>query len=428
MNEPISNWAGNFHYSINRVLQPESLQDLKQLVTSSAKLRVVGSRHSFNAIADSNENLVSLKNFDRVLKIDDQAKTVTVEGGVTYGQLSKVLHAAGFALHNLASLPHISIVGAVSTATHGSGDRNGNLATAVRSLELLTSSGELLELSGDQLQGTVVSLGALGIVTKITLAIEPAYSVQQEIFERLPWGDLYEHFDELMQSQYSVSVFTNWQAEWANQVWLKRRCEENQPLELLRELWGAQAAQSNVHPLVELSAEPCTPQMGEPGPWYDRLPHFRLDQTPSNGAELQSEYFVPRQHAIAAVQAVAALGDLIRPHLLISELRTVAADDLWLSPAYQRDILGIHFTWKRDWPAVKELLPQIEAALAPFAVVPHWGKLFTIPAEQVRAHYSKLPDFVALAQRYDPRGAFRNPFINTFIFGEGAHQLQNAVE
>ena len=157
--------------------------------------------------------------------------------------------------------------------------------------------------------------------------------------------------------------------------------------------------------------------MGVPGPWYERLPHFRMGFTPSAGKELQSEYFLPREQAMEAILAVERVHEQVGPHLLITEIRTIAADELWMSPCYKRPSVTIHFTWKQDWPAVSKLLPVIERELAPFGPRPHWGKLFTIPAAQLRASYEKLPAFVELSGRFDPRGKFRNEFLNANVFG-----------
>jgi xylitol oxidase len=346
---------------------------------------------------------------------------VTVNGGVTYGQLCRQLHGQGYALHNLASLPHISVAGACATATHGSGDGNGNLATAVAAMEMVTADGDMVVLSrdqdGEQFQGAVVGLGGLGVVTKLTLDTVPAFAMQQEVYENLPLAQLDDSFEDILSSAYSVSLFTDWQNERVNQVWLKRRVTDDTALTLAPSFFEATLAPSHRHPIASLPAEPCTAQMGIPGPWYERLPHFRMDQTPSSGEELQSEYFVPRQHAVAALRAITRLQEHITPLLQISEVRTIAADTLWMSPCYQQACVAIHFTWQKNWPAVQKLLPLIEEQLAPFKARPHWGKLFTMPAAQLQSLYQKLPDFQDLLHTYDPQGKFRNAFLDTYIFG-----------
>ncbi len=348
------------------------------------------------------------------------ARNVTVDAGITYGQLAPYLHDKGFALHNLASLPHISVAGACSTATHGSGEKNGNLATAASGLEMVTASGEVLNLSrekdGETFRGAVVGLGALGVITKIKLHVQPTFMMQQHVYENLPLAAVKEHFDAIQSSAYSVSLFTDWQNERVNEVWIKKRLEKDQAIEAAPEFFGATLATRNLHPIAQLSAENCTEQMGVPGPWYERLPHFRMGFTPSAGKELQSEYFVPRRHAVEAILAVERLRDQITPHLMISEIRAIAADDLWLSPCYKQPCITIHFTWQQDWPAVRRLLPVIERELAPFNARPHWGKLFTMTPMQLRSIYKKLPEFVQLIQQYDPQGKFRNEFLKTNIF------------
>jgi xylitol oxidase len=421
MTEHQTNWAGNYTYSAARLHRPETVEQLQELVIRSSKLKVLGSRHSFNGIADSPEDLISLQHLDPTVAVDRERGTVTVAGGVTYGQLCRQLHRDGCALHNLASLPHISVAGACATATHGSGDGNGNLATAVAAMELVTADGDVVVLSreqhGDQFQGAVVGLGGLGVVTKLTLDTSPTFAMQQEVYENLPLAQLEAYFDEIVSSAYSVSLFTDWQNERVNQVWLKRRLTDDAALALAPRFFEATLAPGQRHPIASLSAEPCTAQMGIPGPWYERLPHFRLDDTPSSGEELQSEYFVPRQHAVAAVRAITQLRDQVAPLLQISEVRTIAADTLWMSPCYQQACVAIHFTWKKNWPAVQKLLPLIEEQLAPFNARPHWGKLFTMPPSRLQSLYEKLPDFQDLLRFYDPRGKFRNAFLERYIFG-----------
>ena len=418
--DKLTNWAGNLEYSTASLYAAKSLEQVQDFVKKQAKLKVLGSRHCFNNIADSKDTFLSLKALDEIVSLDPQARTVTVGAGITYGQLSPLLHNKGFALHNLASLPHISVAGACTTATHGSGEKNGNLATAVSALELVTGSGEVVKLSrqkdGDLFKGTVVGLGALGVITKITLEIQPTYMMRQYVYENLPLREMKDHFDAIQASAYSVSLFTDWQNQRFSEVWLKSRVEKGQAFDATPEFFGAKLATRNLHPIAELSAENCTEQMGVPGPWYERLPHFRLGFTPSAGKELQSEYFVPRQHALEAILAVERLRDQITPHLLITEIRAIAADDLWMSPCYQQPCVTIHFTWKQDWPAVSKLLPIIEKELAPFQARPHWGKLFTTSPKVLHSIYKKLPEFVALTRKFDPQGKFRNDFLNTIIF------------
>jgi len=416
----LKNWAGNLQYSTDRLYSANSFEQVRSYVKKHSKLKVLGTRHCFNNIADSTHNLLSMKSMDEVVALEPEAHTVTVDAGMTYGQLCPYLHSKGFALHNLASLPHISIAGACSTATHGSGERNGNLATAVSALELVTAAGEVVKLSrhqdGEAFQGAVVGLGSLGVITKVTLDIQPAFIVRQHVYENLPLAEVRDHFDAIESNAYSISLFTDWQKQRVSEVWIKSRVEEGQAFDATPEFFGAKLATKNLHPIAELSAENCTEQMGVPGPWYERLPHFRMGFTPSAGKELQSEYFVPRQHAVEAILAVERLRGHVSPHLMISEIRTIAADNLWLSPCYEQPCVSIHFTWKQDWPAVSKLLPMIEKELAPFKARPHWGKLFTMSPTELKSVYRRLPDFIQLSKKYDPQGKFRNEFLSTNVF------------
>ena len=424
MAEKRSNWANNYTYSAARIHYPETIEQVQALVSGSSKLRVLGSGHSFNAIADTPEDLVSLSRLNSPLEFDHTRHTVTVGAGVTYGKLCEQLQQEGYALPNLASLPHISIAGACATATHGSGDHNGNLATSVSAIEIVTANGTLAQLSRDQhseqFGGMVVALGGLGVVTRLTLDLMPAFEMRQDVYEDLPLEQLADHFDEIEASAYSVSLFTDWQNERINQVWLKRRIMPDITLDLADDLFGATLATTQRHPIANLSAENCTEQLGIPGHWYARLPHFRMGFMPSNGEELQTEYLIPRHHAIAALHAVESLRDQLAPLLQVSEIRTIAPDNLWMSPCYQQPCVAFHFTWKKDWEAVKMLLPLIEGQLAEFKARPHWGKLFTMSAPYIQSLYPKLGDFQRLLHSYDPQGKFRNPFLDTYIFG-GSH-------
>jgi alditol oxidase len=419
--ERLTNWAGNLVYGTDRLYSASSLQQVQDFVKKESSLKVLGTRHCFSNIADSTHNLLSVKTMDDVVELDARASTVTVNAGITYAQLSPYLHGKGFALHNLASLPHISVAGACSTATHGSGEKNGNLATAVSGLEFVTAAGDLVKLSrqqdGETFQGTVVGLGAIGVITKLTLDIQPTFMMRQYVYENLPLDEAKEHFNAIEGSAYSVSLFTDWQKQRINEVWIKSRIEDGRSFDAKPTFFGAKLATKNLHPIAELSAGNCTEQMGVPGPWFERLPHFRMGFTPSAGKELQSEYFVPRQHAVEAILAVERLRDQISPSLLISEIRAVAADNLWLSPCYKQPCVTIHFTWKPDWPAVSKLLPVIEKELTPFNARPHWGKLFSTSPAALKSIYEKLPDFAQLSTKYDPRGKFRNQFLTKNIFG-----------
>jgi xylitol oxidase len=410
------NWARNLEYRASAFHQPTSVEELATIVAGASRIRALGSRHSFNPIADTTGLSVSVRGIGGDIEIDTAARTVTVPGGALYGEFVEELDRAGWAIHNLASLPHISVAGAIATGTHGSGVRNGSLASVVAGLELVLADGTTITTRRGEpdFPGMVVSLGSLGIVTRVVLDIEPTFQVRQDVYEGLSWAALAEHFDAVTAAAYSVSLFTDW-GDDISQVWLKSRLDD--PRALPGELFGATPATRERHPLPELSAETTTPQLGAPGPWWERLPHFRLGFTPSNGEELQTEFLVPGVDAVEAIDAVRALGRRIQPHLIASEIRTIAADDLWLSPNHSTDCVGIHFTWKQHVPEVTALLGELAIALGSFEVRPHWGKLFDADPEALARIYPRMADFRSLAERLDPTGKFRNELVDTWIFG-----------
>ncbi|GGT32430.1 putative xylitol oxidase [Streptomyces atratus] len=407
------NWAGNITFGARRLSMPRSEAELRETVSASAALHALGTRHSFNTVADTRGDLVSVAGLPRRVEIDREAGAVTVAAGLRLGEFADVLHENGYALHNLGSLPHISVAGACATGTHGSGVGNGSIAGAVRALDMVTADGRNVSLRrGDaDFPGAVVAMGALGVVTALTLDVVPAFEVQQWVYEDLQEARLTSSFDEVMSAAYSVSVFTDWREGPLNQVWLKQRVGSEGPQRAPEEWFGARLADGPRHPIAGMPAENCTRQQGVAGPWHRRLPHFRLEFTPSNGDELQSEYFVARQDAPAAYAALGRLRERIAPLLQITEIRTVARDDLWLSPAGGRDSVAFHFTWVPDTAAVTPVLGAIEEALAPFGARPHWGKVFTTTPGTLRTLYGKYADFERLAARFDPEGKFRNDFL-----------------
>jgi len=393
------------------------VEELQQLVKKLDKQKALGSRHCFNDIADSPKNQISTRQLNKVMSVDTDKGTVTIQSGVRYGDFAAELDSKGYALHNLASLPHITVAGACSTATHGSGVALGNLATHVVAMEIVNPQGEIVKIdrTHPEFLGSIVGLGALGIITTVTLELEKTFQVRQDVFQELPLASLEKHFDEIMLSGYSVSLFTNWLDQKISQVWIKRRTDKT-ITELANDFFGAKAATRNLHPIVTMSAENCTDQMGVPGPWYNRLPHFKMGFVPSGGKELQSEFFVPHGNAVDAILALEKKKDLINPQLFISEIRTIAADELWMSPCYHQDSVAIHFTWKQNPDEVSKLIPMIENELAPYKMKPHWGKLFSVNPALLHERYEKYPDFLALTRKYDPDGKFRNHYLDLNIY------------
>ncbi|MEV6838259.1 FAD-binding protein [Streptomyces sp. NPDC051133] len=409
---PVTNWARTITYTAKEFHRPRTLDALRALVSAGARVRVLGSGHSFNRIADPGADgvLVSTAALPPVLEVDTAARTVRVSGGVRYAELADAVHAHGLALPNMASLPHISVAGSVATGTHGSGVGNAPLASAVREVELVVADGSTVTITrGDaRFDGAVTSLGALGVVTALTLDLEPAYRVEQHLFTELPLYGL--DFDAVMAAGYSVSLFTDWREPGFRQVWVKRRTDRP----ALRFPWAAPAT-GPLHPVPGMPATYCTEQQGVPGPWHERLPHFRAEFTPSSGEEIQSEYLLPRSTAVDALYAIDGIRSTVAGVLQTCEVRTVAADAQWLSPAHGRDSVALHFTWVRDEAAVRPVVRRLEEALAPFEPRPHWGKVYDIPSTVVRGRYARLDDFRTLARSLDPAGIFTNAFVRNLL-------------
>jgi xylitol oxidase len=405
------NWAGTHHFGATEVLSVSSADDVARRVARGGRFKALGTRHSFNDVADSEGTLLDMSSLRFEPRIDEAGQRVTVPAGMSYGTLGRFLEDRGWALHNLGSLPHISVGGACATGTHGSGATSRSLADAVRHLDMVVGRGRRVVVDEDdpRLLGAVVSLGALGVATDLALRIEPTYQVRQDVFVNLPWSEL-DRLDTIMESAYSVSLFTRWNGV-VDQIWLKSRVGGVAPAEN-PQVVGARAATSPVMSPADDGRDNTTVQGGISGPWNERLAHFRFGETPSNGNEIQSEYFVAREDGRSALRALEPLASAFAPHLLISELRTVAADQLWLSPAYERDSLTIHFTWRKRPQEIQRLLPMIEEALRPFRARPHWAKWFAMDATEIASLYPRLSAFRALAHELDPDGQFRNDFLD----------------
>lgn len=412
------NWAGNVEYRAAEVLQPSTVDQLRDIVVGADQVHVLGTRHSFNHIADA-ATLVSLEAIQGEIVVDSFAGTVELDPTTTYGQLATHLHGSGLALHNLASLPHISVGGAVATGTHGSGDELGNLATAVRGLDLLRSDGDVVRLRrGDpDFAGAVIGLGALGAVLRVQLDVEPAYAMGQRVYLDLAWSTLADHFDAITSSGDSVSLFTTWGSA-VDQVWVKQRIGRSATsMNSLDDLFGARPATEEQHPILGVSPEHCSAQLGVPGRWSDRLPHFKMGFTPSSGEEIQSELHLPRAAALESIEIIRSLGVDMAPHLIVSEIRTVEADQLWMSSQFARDTVGFHFTWQPHPEPVADLVSAMEVALAHLDPRPHWGKLFTLDAATIATRFPRHHDFVRLVERFDTRGAFRTDWLTRHILG-----------
>ena len=428
---PRTNWAGNIAFAAPDFYRPATVSELQAVVARARQIRALGTGHSFNDMADSPGAQVSLAGLPPEAEVDSAASLVRVAAGLSYAGLASRLDASGFALRNMASLPHISVAGACATATHGSGAANQNLAAAITALEIVTADGDIVEFGrGDgSFPGVVVHLGALGVVTRLVLAVVPSFDVSQRVYEGLPLEVLDDHFAEIMASGYSVSMFTDWRAPRLTQLWIKSlTAPSGSPSPapsapsasfgppITEAPWfTAQPAPAARNPVPGLPPDTCTGQLGVPGRWFERLPHFRPGFTPSAGDELQSEYLLPAGHAVAALHALNRVRDRLAPVVRICEVRMIAADDLWLSPCYRQDSVAFHFTWIPDTASVLPVVTLLERQLAPFGARPHWGKIFTTPPAELHSHYERLPDFLDLAQHYDPAGKFRNAYTARYL-------------
>lgn len=412
------NWAGNIVFSTDDLRRPETVEELQQVVRGAPTVRAIGTGHSFSPVADTTGTMVSTRNLRLPVDIDAARAVAVVPGGATYAQVSTVLHEQGWALHNLGSLPHISVAGACSTGTHGSGSTNASLASAVVGLELVRADGELLEVheGHPDFLGMVLSLGALGVVTRMWLKLEPTFDVSQEVLLDVPLVRAVEHAEEILASAYSVSIFSSFSdARTLDSVWRKHRVDASggsPGTPEARESWGGQLATTPAHPLLGLDPEAATEQLLRPGPWHHRLPHFRMEFTPSAGDELQSEFFLPRTHAGEALASLSEQAGRLGHAVQVFEMRTVAADDLWLSPFHGRDTVAVHFTWVNDLEVVRPALATVEAAVEPYDPRPHWGKVsLGFDAERVAGLYPALPRFRNLAERLDPERCFSNEYV-----------------
>ncbi|CAN1645526.1 D-arabinono-1,4-lactone oxidase [Candidatus Nanopelagicaceae bacterium] len=408
----MQNWSKNVDFNDRGYLQPETFAELQEVVRSNAKLRARGTAHCFNEIANTSSYAINLSKMPATIEVNSGSNSVTVAAGLKYGELAPVLHQQGWALNNLASLPHISIAGSISTGTHGSGIKNQNLANQVLSLDLVTAEGEIrhIDRTNPAFNALVVGLGLGGIVYQYELKIEPTFEIRQVIYPEIPLDVLQRSFDQIMGSAYSVSYFTDWSSDQVGNLWCKFRDDEVIP----ESIGGSVKADKKYHPIPSVDPVACTDQLGESGYWHERLSHFKLEFTPSVGEEIQTEFFVDRKDAAAAIEAVSKLGAEITPLLWITELRTIAADDLWLSGGYQRDTLAIHFTWKKD-DAIYPVIEKVEAALRPFSYRPHWGKVFTADAQYLKSVYPKMSEFKALVEALDPTKKFENSFTRRFL-------------
>ena len=409
-----TNWSGTVDFTVPLAL-PTRVAEVQELMRTHDRVLAIGSAHSFSSAAVAPGLHIGTADLAGDIEIAPDRICVTIPAGMRYAELGPALYAEGLALAAMASLPHISVGGAVATGTHGSGDAIGTLSSAVTALEVVTPDGDLRWVrrgTDDDFDGWVVALGALGVVTRVALAVEPAYDVVQSVLVGLDLDVVEERFDDVFGAATSVSVFTRWRPEPDAQLWLKRRVDREGAWPGAPD-FGARLSARKMHPLEDLDPVHCTEQ-GLAGPWHERLPHFKAEFTPSSGDEIQAEYLLPRANAVQGIRAVRAIASRITPLLHVTEIRTMRADDLWLSPAYGRDTVGIHFTWHKD-ERIFDVLPAIEEALLPLGARPHWGKVTVASPEQIVAAYPRFEDFRNLLNVTDPTGKCRSAVVESLM-------------
>jgi xylitol oxidase len=391
---------------------------VQAVVAGAFRVRALGTGHSFNPIADTPGDLISLAALPPLVEVDAERRLARISGSVRYGELAAAVARHGLALQNMGSLPHINVAGSCATGTHGSGLGNTTLAARVRALTVVTATGDLArfdrESSGELFDGVVVSLGRLGIVVELELDLVSGFEVAQTVVEDVPDSSVADRLHEILAAAYSVSVFTTWGNVGVNQVWLKEAVGRDGAW-AGSTTWGGRPADGPRNPVPGMPPRNATAQLGAVGPWNERLPHFRMEFTPSSGAELQSEYLLPLEHAAPAWHALSGLRSRIAPVLQVSEVRTVAADQLWLSMAEGTPSVAFHFTWFPDATAVLPVVTAIEEALAPHRARPHWGKVFTTPAPDLERLYPRLPDFRRLVGDHDPQGKFGTALVDGWL-------------
>lgn len=405
-----SNWAGTYTYRA-RIERPTSLDELGDVVARADHVRGLGTRHSFTDVADGPGVLVDMTGIRTAPVLADDRRSVTLGAGSRYGDVAPELDRQGVALHTMGSLPHISVGGATATGTHGSGSRLGSLSSAVSALEFVDATGDLRTVRRGEpdFSGSVLHLGLLGLVRRVTVDVEPTYRMRQDAYGPIPWATFTANVAEVFAAGTTVCCFTNWDGE-VREVLVKSRVPD-----------GADdvAVPSDVLGAAKLPPVPGdglrTARDGSVGPWWDRIPHFTIDSVPSVGSEIQSEHFIPLRLAAEALDAVHALGDRLAPHLHVAELRTMAGDDLLLGPTRGEDVLCIAFTWRKHVDEVAALLPHVEHALAPFGGRPHWGKSTSLGAEDLAGLYPGLPAFRDLVHRTDPGRKFTSGFAERLL-------------
>uniref|UniRef100_A0A915D0Y3 FAD-binding PCMH-type domain-containing protein n=1 Tax=Ditylenchus dipsaci TaxID=166011 RepID=A0A915D0Y3_9BILA len=421
---PLLNWGGNFNFSTQDIKYPTTTAGVQQLVKEcKGKIRPVGTRHSFSEIANTNDTLICLVHMNLILSVDPSVPSVTVQAGITYTDLIPFLQSIGLAIPMMASLGEISIAGAINTAVHGSGAGIGNLATQVLGLQMVLADGSVVQYSKGQndteLAAATVGLGALGIVTQVTLQAQPTYNLAINVFENMDMSVLDTQLYNITHSGYAINMWSTFGTPGVlDQVWITTKVDSNgvNAYGNVSQLYGAPAATAQSSPIAALPPTYVVPQMGIVGPYYERLTDYDLGLSGQEGQQTQSEYYVDFDDFVPALKALQTLSAEINAVVYVALFRITEKDELWMSPQYKKTTMAIHFSWQPKLDQVMALLPKIEAALAPFNPIPHWGKLYTLKPEQYLPLLPKYPEWREQVELHDPTHKFRNKWLEENIF------------
>lgn len=407
----LANWGGNLAFEQAEVVKPKTISELAEMVRVN-KVRPVGTLHSFSPIAKGEGLLMSTANLAIKPELDSDRSVVRFGAAMRFGELALFLEQNGFALRNMGSLPHISVAGAAATGTHGSGDKNQILSSSLTSFSYLNHEGELIKVEKQDplFEAFRLGLGAYGIWVEAELSIVPSFQIRQDIFLEIPWSYFLEDPSRLTSAGYSVSLFGKWGTSTISQTWVKSEVEDPRagvPIAAIA------PEQNSKRELADGVGDNLTEQGGKPGPWLHRLPHFRLDASPSAGNEIQTEYFFTRDKIAHAIEAVHSVAGKINPVLIISEIRSIAQDDAWLSPMRRGDSIALHFTWKNEPELVDIAVQELEKVLAPMEPIPHWGKVHHFTQSDLERAHPMLSKAREQFENADPSGKFSSDYLRS---------------
>jgi FAD/FMN-containing dehydrogenase len=403
--EPWTNWVGNQSFTPARIASPRSEDELATLVRQAAgagmHVRVAGAGHSFTPVAQTDGLLIEMAQLTGVTATDPVRRRVTVRAGTPIHDLYQPLWDAGLALRNQGDIDTQQIAGAVATATHGSGISNGSLSTVVRGVRLVCADGSIREI-GEQdprlLRAAQVSIGTLGAVSELELAVTDAYRLTEEV-GLWRWEDVLERFDELVRGHRHFGFF-----------WMPT--EESGALYNLQR-HGEETFADRCYVKLFDEAPPDRPDSARPGRRTDRCYRIYPMVYSPNFHEL--EYFVALEHGREALEAMRELMLASQPDAIYPlEVRTVGPDDAYLSPSQgtATTVISVSGTPGTDYWAY---LRSVDALLAPYRPRVHWGKLHFLTPEQLHERYPEAAEFIAVRRELDPEGVFLNDHLRPLL-------------